>query len=128
MNVHIVPHSHDDVGWLKTQDEYFYGDRNSIQRAGVQYIIDSVVKELALDRSKRFIQVETAFFWQWYRAQDAAMKTLVHDLVAEGRLEFVGGGWSMNDEGATHYYGIVDNMAFGFQELKEHFGEQRLTQ
>ena len=57
INVHLVPHSHDDVGWLKTLDEYFYGDKNEIQRAGVQYILDGVVKELALDSSKRFIQV-----------------------------------------------------------------------
>lgn len=25
MNVHISPHTHDDVGWKKTPDQYFYG-------------------------------------------------------------------------------------------------------
>ena len=38
LNVHLVPHSHDDVGWLKTVDQYFVGSNNSIKcsAAGVE--------------------------------------------------------------------------------------------
>ena len=31
LNVHIVCHSHDDAGWLKTVDQYLYGANNTIQ-------------------------------------------------------------------------------------------------
>lgn len=49
LNVHIVPHTHDDVGWLKTVDQYFYGANNTIQHAGVQYILSSMILELEKD-------------------------------------------------------------------------------
>ena len=39
INVHIISHSHDDVGWLATVDEYYYGK----QIIGVQYILGTAV-------------------------------------------------------------------------------------
>lgn len=55
INVHLVPHTHDDVGWLKTPDQYYYGSKSGIQRAGVQYILDSVVQALLQDPNRRYV-------------------------------------------------------------------------
>ena len=72
INVHIVPHTHDDVGWLKTVDQYHYGNRNDIQRAGTQNIINAVVKELAWNPDRRFIYVE-----QGARARARALRSIL---------------------------------------------------
>ncbi|KAJ8705045.1 hypothetical protein PYW08_012365 [Mythimna loreyi] len=122
LNVHIVPHTHDDVGWLKTVDQYYYGSRNNIQKAGVQYILDSVIKELWEDPKRRFIYVETAFFWKWWVRQSAAIQQKVRTLVREGRLQMVGGAWSMNDEAAAHYQSTVDQFTWGHRKLNQTFG------
>uniref|UniRef100_A0A8D0BFU9 Alpha-mannosidase n=1 Tax=Salvator merianae TaxID=96440 RepID=A0A8D0BFU9_SALMN len=123
LNVHLIPHTHDDVGWLKTVDQYFFGVRNDIQHAGVQYILDSVIPQLLADPSKRFIYVEVVFFARWWRLQTEDMRQAVRQLVAEGRLEFVNGGWCMNDEASVHYSAVIDQMSLGLQFLKETFGE-----
>ncbi|XP_001866193.2 lysosomal alpha-mannosidase [Culex quinquefasciatus] len=123
LNVHMVPHSHDDVGWLKTADQYYYGSKTNHQRAGVQYILDSVIQELLKDPARRFIQVESAFFFMWWDEQTEELKEQVRGLVQEGRLEFVGGAWSMNDEAAVHYQSVIDQFTWGLRLLNDTFGE-----
>lgn len=49
LTVYLIPHSHDDVGWLKTPDDYFYGGDQNTQWAGVQYTLDSIVIELSVN-------------------------------------------------------------------------------
>lgn len=39
INIHLVSHTHDDVGWLKTVDQYFYGSNSDKQEATVQYVL-----------------------------------------------------------------------------------------
>jgi len=123
LNVHLVPHTHDDVGWLKTVDQYYYGAHNDIQKAGVQYIIDSVIDELQADPKRRFIYVEMAFFTQWWKEQTEEKKDIVRNLVDNGRLEFINGGWCMNDEATAHYADVIDQMSLGLNILNETFGE-----
>jgi len=123
LNVHIVPHTHDDVGWLKTVDQYYYGARNYIQHAGVQYIIDAVIHSLDENPDRRFIYVEMAFFWRWWNQQTNETHEKVKKFVNEGRLEFISGGWCMNDEASTHYNSIIDQRSSGAEFLHEQFGE-----
>uniref|UniRef100_A0A4W5MNW7 Alpha-mannosidase n=1 Tax=Hucho hucho TaxID=62062 RepID=A0A4W5MNW7_9TELE len=115
LNVHLVPHTHDDVGWLKTVDQYFYGDRNDIQHAGVQYILDSVVDQLLKNPDRRFIYVETAFFYRWWKQQTDDMQNTVKQLVNEGKAR-------EGDEATTHYSAVIDQMTMGLRFLNDTFG------
>lgn len=119
----MVPHTHDDVGWLKTVKEYFNGTAEDIQHAYVFEIIDTAMNELITDerKLKRFTYVEMKFFSMWFYLQSQSKREAVRSLVKEGRLEFVNAGWSMHDEAATHYDDMINNMMYGHQFLKREF-------
>ena len=73
-----------------------YGSKNSIARAGVQNILNAVIKELAWNPDRKFIYVEQAFFQRWWDEADTQTAALVKTLVANGQLEFINGGWSVS--------------------------------
>ncbi|CAE7688933.1 unnamed protein product [Symbiodinium pilosum] len=122
IEVHIVAHTHDDVGWLKTVDEYYTGQNNSIQHAYVHMILDTVVRCLEQNPNRTFTYVELAFFVRWWRQQDDSTKALVKRLVSSGQLEFSNGGWCMHDEAAPHYLDMIDQTTLGHKFLMEEFG------
>ncbi|CAG2165196.1 unnamed protein product, partial [Oppiella nova] len=115
LNIHLIPHSHDDVGWMVTADQYADGSTNQI--------ITNVVKELEKNGDRRFTYVEMYFFHRWWSGQTDERRDVVRKLVAEGRLVFTNGGWTVNDEGAAHYNNIIDQMTMGLKFLNETFGQ-----
>ncbi|KAK4603124.1 hypothetical protein RGQ29_011909 [Quercus rubra] len=122
LNVHLVPHTHDDVGWLKTVDQYYVGSNNSIQGACVQNVLDSLVPALLADPNRKFIYVEQAFFQRWWRNQGEIIQHVVKQLLSSGQLEFINGGMCMHDEAATHYIDMIDQTTLGHRFIKEEFG------
>lgn len=122
LNVHVMPHTHDDPGWLKTADQYFYGSNSSITKAGVQYILDTVVESLVKDSKRKFVYVEMSFFQRWYEEQSLGMREVVKGLVKNGQLSFANGGWVMHDEAGSHYMSMIDQTTLGHRFLKEEFG------
>ncbi|CDY18591.1 BnaA09g08040D [Brassica napus] len=121
LNVHLVPHSHDDVGWLKTVDQYFIGSNNSIQKACVRNVMDSVMDSLRRDPNRKFVFAEMAFFTRWWGEQNPETHEQVKKLVNSGQLEFVNGGWSMNDEATCHYIDMIDQMTLGHRFIMQTF-------
>ncbi|XVE67611.1 hypothetical protein DITRI_Ditri09bG0001700 [Diplodiscus trichospermus] len=122
INVHLVPHTHDDVGWLKTVDQYYVGSNNSIQGACVQNVLDSIVPTLLADKNRKFIYVELAFFQRWWRDQSELTQSIVKELVSSGQLEFINGGMCMHDEAVPHYIDMIDQTTLGHRFIKEEFG------
>jgi CBS-domain-containing membrane protein len=73
VTVHVVPHSHDDVGWLKTVDEYFDGARNDIQKTNVEVELTAVMNALLRNPERTFSEVEMKFFSMWWDHQNHDM-------------------------------------------------------
>ncbi len=120
LNIHIIPHTHQDPGWVLSFSE-FYSQK-------VHLIYDNMLKQLIESQERTFIICEVVNFEKWYKYDiDEAKRQIIRDLVEEGRIEFAGGGQVMNDEANPFYQEIIDNMRTGLQFIKSEFGKDVLV-
>jgi len=62
------------------------------------------------------------FFSMWWDEQSDDMKLKVRQLVNNGQLELVSGGWSMHDEACPIYEDMINNMMLGHEFILREFG------
>ncbi|KAL7025189.1 hypothetical protein ACKWTF_013382 [Chironomus riparius] len=108
----IMPHSHNDPGWLKTFEGYFQSHTHNI--------LDNVVKKLPGLEGMTFIWTEICFLQLWWDNSTEEQHKILKQLVDEGRVEIMSGGWVMTDEAVAHIYAMVDQLVEGHQWLKTH--------
>ncbi|RWS17725.1 alpha-mannosidase 2-like protein [Dinothrombium tinctorium] len=110
LKVFVVPHSHNDPGWLKTFDDYFENE--------TKHILDNMLIALAENPKMTFIWDEISYFAEWWKSiKSEAKRKLVKKFLNNGQLEIVSGGWVMNDEANSHYFAIITQMIEGHQFL-----------
>jgi len=113
LQVFVVPHSHNDPGWLKTFEGYFRGH--------TKHILDNMLKFLPEHPSMKFIWAETSYFAFWWDTISSEEdKNTVRQLLSSGQLEIVTGGWVMNDEANTHIFAMITQLMEGHEWLKKH--------
>ena len=111
LNVIIIPHSHNDPGWLMTFEQYFFNLTNSI--------LDTVVNSLSEKPSRRFIWAEISYLSLWWSKASEEMRNKMKRLIVDTKqLEIVTGGWVMTDEANSYYYAMIEQMVEGHEWLK----------
>nr|XP_012645708.1 alpha-mannosidase 2 [Microcebus murinus] len=114
LQIFVVPHSHNDPGWLKTFNDYF--------RDKTQYIFNNMVLKLGEDSRRKFIWAEISYLSKWWDIIDNQKKDAVKSLIENGQFEIVTGGWVMPDEANPHYFALIDQLIEGHQWLENNLG------
>ncbi|XP_069782064.1 epididymis-specific alpha-mannosidase isoform X2 [Narcine bancroftii] len=88
-------------------------------------VYTTVVEELMKGKQRKFIAVEQEFFRLWWdKVATDVQKSQVHQLLKEGRLEFVIGGQVMHDEAVTELSSQILQLTEGHGFLYETFGKR----
>jgi alpha-mannosidase II len=77
-----------------------------------------MVEKLSADPRRKFIWAEVSFFAMWWAEQSLEVQQKVKKLLTDRQLEIVTGGWVMNDEANSYYFGILEQLILGHEWLK----------
>uniref|UniRef100_A0A0K0E7B1 Alpha-mannosidase n=1 Tax=Strongyloides stercoralis TaxID=6248 RepID=A0A0K0E7B1_STRER len=110
INVFLIPHSHNDPGWLKTFKDYYTED--------VSQILYGMLEYLSKNNKMKFVYVEMAFFELFYSTLSLSNRQKVKKLLLSEKLEIITGGWVMTDEANSHFYSQIIQLFEGHEFLR----------
>jgi len=114
LKVIVMPHSHNDPGWLKTYEGYFH--------SSTKFILDNAVDKLTKYTNMTFIWTEISFLSMWWDSAHPSRRKNLQKLVNEGRFEILTGGWVMTDEANVDLFAMIDQLVEGHQWLLNTLG------
>ncbi|MCL4113844.1 UNVERIFIED_CONTAM: hypothetical protein GTU68_043594 [Idotea baltica] len=111
LKVILMPHSHNDPGWLKTYEEYYFHQTSKI--------LSNMVEKLQVYTNMTFIWSEVSYLSLWYDRAHPKLREQLKQLVKSGRLEITTGGWVMTDEANVDLYAMVTQLIEGHRWLSD---------
>lgn len=63
--------------------------------------------------------MEQAFFQRWMENADAQSLAAMQQVVGNGQMEFINGGWCMHDEANPSYADMIDQTYLGHRLIKQ---------
>ncbi|XP_013106959.1 alpha-mannosidase 2 [Stomoxys calcitrans] len=112
LKVFVVPHSHNDPGWIKTFEDYYEHE--------TKHILFNALRHLRENPDMKFIWAEISYFSRFYQDLGENNKEELKKLVKNGQLEFVSGGWVMPDEANSHWQNMLLQLTEGQHWLKKY--------
>ncbi|CAG9332642.1 MAN2A2_10 [Blepharisma stoltei] len=114
----IIPHSHCDLGWVETIEDYY--------KKQVRSIFQNIITLLSENHDRKFVWSETSFLKMFMDEAEADDKEVIKRFISEGRLEIVGGGFVQSDEANPDIEMVIRQIETGHNYLYENFGIEKV--
>ncbi|KAM3955078.1 lysosomal alpha-mannosidase [Aphomia sociella] len=128
INVHIVPHTHGELGYTRTFYQHYTGNDDFYDKSQINMrrILDYTITELWANEKRKFTLSDMPYFFHWWSNRDGTapltFSTAYGLRIAATRASALrGGGWSMSDEATTSYHAIIDHFTYNLRKINATF-------